>query len=129
MIELGIARPNFLESEIRSGENSYTDLVLAGLPKNGNRVAPVIGRIVIVVRVRHQHDVGLDVRIAETEPPVGVERIDDDTDSARRLNDEGGMPDVFDVDVRQRGPACQQCQEGDNNNDAVFFHVVSVAQQ
>ena len=31
MIELGIARPNFLESEIRSGEHSYTDLVIAGL--------------------------------------------------------------------------------------------------
>ena len=39
MIELGIARPNFLESEIRSGENSYTDLVLAGLLAQQGRSA------------------------------------------------------------------------------------------
>ena len=31
VIELGISRPNFLETETRSGEHSYTDLVLAGL--------------------------------------------------------------------------------------------------
>ena len=31
MIELGISRLNFLETETRSGEHSYTDLVLAGL--------------------------------------------------------------------------------------------------
>ena len=30
MIELGISRLNF-QTEVRSGENSYTDLVLAGL--------------------------------------------------------------------------------------------------
>ena len=86
----------------------------------------------IIVRVRHQHGVGglaHGFRIAETEPPVGVERIDDDTDTVGRFDDEGGMPDVLDVDVRQRGAAGQKCQEGDDNNNVVFFNAVSVAQQ
>ena len=39
MIELGISRPNFLETEVRSGENSYTDLVLAGLLAQQGRSA------------------------------------------------------------------------------------------